>query len=329
MIVLKAADVRKALPMEQAILSARQAYSALSSGKVELPLRCQLLVAPHQGTSLFMPAFVRDEVEGEVLSLKVVSVFPNNAQRGIPIIHAALLVLKADTGQPLALLEGSALTAVRTGAASGIATDLFARPDAESVTVFGAGVQGRTQLEAVCTVRRINTAWIVDPNLKKARTFVDELSGQGRIPRDFRVATDPGEAASFADIICTATTSKTPVYPAEAIRPGTHINGVGSFALDMIENPPEIFSRAATFIDSRQAILAEAGEIVAAINRKILFPAELTEIGEVILGKEPGRVSNDQITFFKSVGIAAQDATAARLALENALEMGLGQRVAW
>jgi ornithine cyclodeaminase len=327
MLILKGSDVRHTLPMDRTIAAMKDAYAALSNEQAEVPLRCQLPITPHAGTSIFMPAFVMGE--REALSLKVVSVFPENAERELPIIHAAVLILEASTGRILAMLEGSNLTAIRTGAASGAATDLLARPDAKTATIFGAGVQGRTQLEAVCTARKIETAWIVDPDREKAQAFVDELAGQGKVPQDLRVATDSEEATKQADIICTATTSKAPVYPANAVRPGTHINGVGSYTLEMIENPPEIYDRAYAFVDSREAAMAEAGETVAAINRKLLFPDEITELGDVILGKQPGRTSDEQITFFKSVGVAVQDALAAQLSLQNALELGLGQRVTW
>jgi ornithine cyclodeaminase len=263
------------------------------------------------------------------LTLKAVSVFPDNAKHGLPLIHAVVLVFQAETGQPVAMLEGSTLTAIRTGAASGIATDLLANPDAVTATIFGAGIQGRTQLEAVCSVRSIQTAWIVDPDLGKAEKLIDELAGKGNIPHDLRPASNPNQVVRAANIICTATTSKTPIYDTDAIQPGTHINGVGSFTLEMIENPPELYHRVIPFVDSREASMDEAGEVVAAINQKILFPSELTEIGDVIMGKEPGRTSDDQITFFKSVGLGVQDATAAQVALLNATKMGLGQSVSW
>jgi len=326
MLILNADEVKQALPMNSAIAAMKSAYAALSNGQAEVPLRATLPIPPHQGTSLFMPAFVSHDA-AEALTLKAVSVFPHNASRGLPIIHAAVLVLEPSTGRPLALLEGGTLTAIRTGAASGAATDILARLDSQTAAIFGAGVQGRTQLEAVCTVRDIKTVWIYDPDAVKAQSFRDELAGQGSIPQDLRVAATPREAASAAEIICTATTSQLPVYPVDSIQPGTHINGVGSYTLDMLENPPEIYNRACAFVDSRQAVLAEAGETVAAINQKLLFPAELTELGDVILGKEQGRFSENQITFFKSVGVAVQDALAARLALNNAFALGLGQEV--
>ena len=327
MIILNADEIRTALPMETAIAAMKQAYAALSSGHTETPLRSHLAIAPHKGTCLFMPAYVNAETEA--LAVKIVSLFPENPSRDLPLIHAAVLVLEADSGRTLALLEGGALTAIRTGAASGAATDLLARPTARTAAIFGAGRQARTQLEAICCVRKIETAWIFDLDRQKAQNLVAEMAGQGKIPRDLRVAGDPAEAASQAEIICTATTSKDPVYPAEAIQPGTHLNGVGSYTPEMIENPPEIYNRASAFVDSRAAALAEAGETIAAINRKYIFPNELAELGEVFLGQQPGRTSAEQITFFKSVGIAVQDAFAAHLAIQNASAESLGQRVVW
>jgi len=328
LIILRSKDVKEALPMAETIEVMKSAYASLSSHKAKVPLRTHLSIPPYGGTSLFMSAYVQDD-GGDALALKAVSIFPQNTKLGIPIIHAAVLVLDAETGRVVALLEGGSLTAIRTGAASGAATDLLARDDAHSVVIYGAGVQGRTQLEAVCAVRNIKKGWVYDPDFNKAGAFIKELSGTGRIPVDLQVASDPAEAASLADIISTATTSKTPVYPAEAIRPGTHINGVGSYTLEMVENPPELFEKSSVFVDSVDAVLAEAGEIVHAINLKILSPEDLVELGNVVRGISGGRTSSKQITYFKSVGIAVQDAMAARLAFEKASEKGLGQIVDW
>jgi ornithine cyclodeaminase len=327
MIILNANEVRQSLQMPETIEAMKIAFSAFSRGQAEVPIRCRLEVPPYKGTSLFMPAFVSGD--NQALSLKVVSIFPDNSTWRLPTIHAAVIVLEAKTGRILALLEGSSLTAIRTGAASGAATDLLARMDAKTVTIYGAGVQGRTQLDAVCSVRHIKSAAIVDPDQEKAKLFAKEMSGQGKIPYDLRVMTNPDDAARYADIICTATTSHEPVYSANAVRPGTHINGVGSYTLNMVENPPEIYNQAIAFIDSRKAALAEAGETVKAIEKKLLHIEDLVEIGEVCIGKHPGRISDQQITFFKSVGIAVQDAIAAQLTLKNAEEKGLGKTVSF
>lgn len=329
MIVLTASDVRRTLPMKETITAMKLAYAALSDGRAQVPLRARLPVSPHQGVSLFMPAFVQDE-EGESLAVKVVSIFPKNEHRDLPIIHAAVLVLEANTGRVMALLEGGTLTAIRTGAASGAATDVLARPDAEVAAIFGAGVQGRTQLEAVCAVRPIQTVWVLDPSSERVEAFIRDLAGKSSIPSDLRAASTPAEAVREADVICTATTSSTPVLDDLDLKPGVHINGIGSYTPEMQEIPAKTIARALVVVDSRSAVLTEAGDLIQPIRQGIITESHIhAELGEIILGRKPGRTDEAQITCFKSVGVAVQDANAARLALQNALKMGLGQRVTW
>jgi ornithine cyclodeaminase len=328
LIILKAEEIQAALPMDEAVEAMKSAYAALSSGDAQVPLRTHLSIPPKNAANLVMPAYIRN-MDGGVLAIKAVSIFPENQDLGLPLIHAAVLVLDAQTGRLIALIEGGSLTAIRTGAASGAATDLLAREDSKIVTVFGAGVQARTQLQAVCEVRTIREGWISDPNTDKVHAFIEELAGIGPIPQSLHLAADPAEAANMADIICTATTSMTPVYPADAVKPGTHINGVGSYTLDMVENPPELLGNSRVFVDSVQAVMAEAGEIIEAINRNILKSQPLIELGDVVRGIVQGRQSPDQITFFKSVGVAVQDAVAANLAFRNAVDRELGQKVSW
>ncbi len=325
--ILNATETRQALPMRATIEAMKAAYAALSGGNAELPLRTALPIAPEEAVSLFMPAYVHNPDADDALTIKIVSLFPKNPARGLDFIQAAVLVLDPQSGRSLALLEGSTLTAIRTGAASGAATDLLARPESRVVAIFGAGAQGRTQLEAVCNVRQIETVWIVDTDTARAQKFIAEMSGRAPIPADIRIAPDPKIALSNADIICTATTSTKPVYNAADVRPGTHINGVGSYTLEMIENPPEMLLNASIFIDEKEAILAEAGEIVRAMREYNLAPEKMTEVGDLVLGKASGRQSKEEVTFFKSVGVAVQDAMAAQLALKNAEAFGLGQEV--
>ncbi len=325
MLILNAAQVREALPMPDAIQAVKRAYAALSAGEAVMPLRSQLPVEPRDGVTLLMPAYLHGE--GESLAIKIVSLFNGNPARGLPLIYGAVLVLDPETGSPEALLDGSTLTAIRTGAASGAATDLLARPDCSTAAIFGAGVQGRTQLEAVCSVRPIQTVWVADPNPEKTDAFIAEMAGRGPIPTDLRPAESPEQAAADADVICAATTSTRPVFPAEAVRPGTHINGVGSYTPAMIEIPPALTARAAVFVDQVEAVMEEAGELIAAIEQGLLHREQLTELGAVINGNSPGRASEAQITFFKSVGVAAQDAAAAGMALQRARQFGLGQAV--
>ena len=307
--------------MAAAIEGMKEAFGRLAAGAADVPLRSRVEVPRAGGTAIFMPAYLGGS---EDLALKVVSVFPGNPALGLPTIHAAVLVLAADTGRLLALLEGGTLTAIRTGAASGAATDLLARPDARTVAVIGSGVQARTQLEAVCTVRPIDTVWVYSPTAGHAAAFAAATAGQGPVPADVRVAPDAGAAVAAADIVCTATTATTPVFDGRLLRPGTHVNGVGSFTPAMREVDLATIRRARVVVDQREAMAAEAGELIAALDAGVLDGAAISTLGEIINGTAPARRSAEEITFFKSVGVAVQDLVAARIALANASAAGLG-----
>ncbi|MGD2157889.1 MAG: hypothetical protein PVG14_07090 [Anaerolineales bacterium] len=329
MIVLNAQEVYQSLPIVNAINAMKDAFAAFSNKNAEVPLRTHLPITPYNGVSLFMPAFVMDE-NREAFCIKAVSVYPDNVARDLPIINAAILLFEASTGRVLALLEGSSLTAIRNGAASGAATDHLARPDCHVAAIFGAGVQGRFQLLAICEVRPVKTVWIYDPNPKKTQKFIDEISEKDSIPSDLRAANSPEEAVADADLICTATTSSIPVFKNESLKPGVHINGVGSYTPEMQEIPSKTVQRARVVVDSREAALAEAGDIIQPIESKQISSSHIhAELGEIILDQKVGRSSRNQITFFKSVGIAVQDALAAQNAYQNALELGIGQNLIW
>lgn len=329
MLIISATEIRRALPMGDTIAAMKTAYAAFSSGKAQVPLRNHLSIPPHQAVSLVMPAYFQDQ-EDEALAVKIVSVYPRNPAAGLPLIHAAVLVMEANTGRPIALLEGGGLTASRTGAASGAATDILARKDSQVAAIFGAGVQGRTQLEAICTVRPIQTAWIFDPDQLQVSHFIREMAGYGPIPSDLRPATDPQEALTNADVICCATTSHKPVFDDRHLKSGVHINAVGSYTAEMQEIPAETIQRAMLVVDSRQAVLIETGDILNPIQSGLISEEHIyAELGELVLGKKPGRQNTSQITCFKSVGIAVQDAAAAQLALQTAQHLGLGHHVNW
>jgi ornithine cyclodeaminase len=327
MLILNADDVRKVLPMRPTIEAMKSAYASLSDGTAVVPLRTRLPISNHDALSLFMPAYMKTD-SGEALAVKVVSLFPNNPARGLAYIQAAVLVLEAETGRAVALLEGSTLTALRTGAGSGAAIDLLARKDSQVVAIFGAGIQGRTQLEAACTARQIETAYIFDPSREKAEDYAREMAGYRSITKDLRVANSAREAVENADIICTATTSSTAVFADNAVKSGTHISAIGAYTPEMQEAPVETLARARIVVDSYATVIEEAGDIVKAIQAGAIQESDIhAELGEIVLGKKPGRESDEQITFFKSVGNAVQDAVAAQLALKNAREMKLGVEV--
>jgi len=329
MLILTAKEVRQALTMDKAIDGMKTAFAALASGNAEVPIRTQLPIDRHNAISLFMPALVDDDHHPS-LAVKIVSVFPNNPKRDLPLIHAAVVVLEADSGRPVALLEGGALTAIRTGAASGAASDEMARQDSKIAAIFGAGVQGCTQLEAICHIRPIQTVWVYDPNPEQVQTLIDQMAGREPVPEDIRAASNPKQAVEHADIICTATTSTMPVFNDRDLKPGVHINAVGAYTPEMVEAPADTVARSLVVVDERTASLAEAGDLIQAIHSGQIGEDHIhAELGEIILEEKTGRMSASQITFFKSVGNAVQDAVAARLALQYAKEMGLGTSVDW
>jgi ornithine cyclodeaminase len=324
--LLNATDVRLALPMRETIEAIKRAYAALSAGQAHIPLRTSLPIAAQNASALFMPAYVPGDEE-DALAVKIVTLFPHNIPAGLPLIHAAVLVMDAATGQMLALLEGGALTAIRTGAGGGAAADLLSRPDSRTVALFGAGVQARTQLEAICAVRDIEKVWVHALSTEQIETFIAEMSPHVRAT--LLPAAAPQQALAEADIVCAATTTTTPLFDDADLRPGTHVTGVGSYTPTMIEIPPKTVGRARVVVDSRTACQAEAGEMLRAVELGLFDWQNAAELGEIILGTQTGRTSPEQITFFKSVGVAVQDAAAAQLALKNAKAHGLGQEVQW
>jgi ornithine cyclodeaminase len=327
MLILTAEEIREALPMKDTIEAMKRAYASLSDGRAEVPLRARLNVPPQEAVSLIMPAYVQTS-EGDAMAVKVVNLFPKNPPRGLAFIQAAILVCEAETGQPAALLEGSALTAIRTGAGSGAAIDLLARPDSKTAAIFGAGAQGRTQLEAACSVRKIEKAWVFDTEEERAEAFVQVMTGAFSSPPDLHVAATPQQALSEADVICTATTSITPVFDDKDVKAGAHISAIGSYSPDMQEIPSETVARARVVVDSRSATLEETGDLIKPIQSGVFKEDHVqVELGEIVLGRKPGRDLPEEITFFKSVGVAVQDAVAAQLALQNAQAFGLGTEV--
>jgi len=322
--ILSKQDVQQAVPMREAIEIVKGAFAQLSAGKAVVPLRTQLSVEEHEGVTLFMPAYLS---ESDDLGVKIVSVFPRNLDMGLPTIFALVVVVEASTGRPVAVMDGTYLTALRTGAASGAATDLLARKDARVAAIFGAGAQGRTQLLAVCEVRDIERAWVYDISSQAAERYAQEMRGKGRIPDDLRVASSPAEAVHEADVICTATTSKTPVFADADLKPGVHINAIGSFTPEMQEIPEGTVARARIVVGSREACLAEAGDLIIPVQKGLITEDDITELGEIVAGIRPGRESAEEVTLFKSVGNAVQDVSVARAVLTQAERLGLGIEV--
>lgn len=322
-LILSAKEVATCLDMASAIEAMKGAFTQLSSHEAQVPLRTQMPIREAHGTALFMPVYLP---RNQQIGLKTVTVFGDNPRNNLPLIHAMVQILDATTGKPLAIMDGEILTAIRTGAASGLATDLLAHDDAHTVTIIGAGIQGRTQLEAVCAVRPIKTAHVISRSRESAQAFARQMSEELSIEV---MVTDPETALAASRVICTATTSLTPVFDDLMIKPGTHINGVGSYRPDMCEVPPETVKRARVFVDQIAGCCAEAGDLIQPISAGIITQEHIiAELGEVVPGKKPGRLTPHDITFFKSVGNAVQDLAVGTLILEKAKAMGLGTTVA-
>lgn len=316
---LSAADVAQCMDIAAAIRAMGDAFAQLSAGRAVSPLRVNLPVREAGGTALFMPSYLPDT--GRV-GLKIVTVFPGNRQKGLPPIDALVTVLSGATGRPLAVMDGEHLTALRTGAASGLATDLLARKDASTVMVFGAGVQARTQLEAVCAVRPIRQAWVYDPEIQRAEAFA--LVMTKKLGLAVTAAQSPSVVAQ-AHVVCTATPATAPVFDDADIAPGTHINGIGSYTPQMVEVPAQTVRRAWVVVDQREACLAEAGDLRQPLDAGLIGPEHIrAEIGEIAAGLKPGRPDDAAVTFFKSVGNAVQDLAVASLVLDEAEKRGLG-----
>ena len=325
MLALSRADLRTFVPMLDAIDLMKSAFAELSSGRAEAPLRTGIHLAESRLDALFMPASVPGM---GALGIKVVAVGHDNPSRGLPLIHAVVFLLDPETGVPLAILDGTYLTALRTGAVSGAATDLLARADASTLVVFGAGAQGITQAAAVCAVRPIERIVIVDLDGDRLQRYRDVLSEDWPELVDRLETTTDASAVRDADVICTATTSRLPVFSDADVRPGTHINGVGAYTPEMQEIPAETVARAVVVVDQLEAALAEGGDLTIPMAAGIFGQDHIrAELGELVTRTRPGRSDANEITFFKSVGNAIQDVTVAQRAVARALDAGAGVEV--
>jgi ornithine cyclodeaminase/alanine dehydrogenase-like protein (mu-crystallin family) len=307
--------MRRSVSTDELLDAVEAAYRDVSAGRDRSPLRSH--VEMDGGTLLLMPG-VRDGGSGA--SVKLVTVMPGNAALGLPTIHALVVWFDAESGRPLAILDGAAITAMRTGAASGVATRLLARTDAQTLAVIGAGAQAEWQIRAVLAARPIRRVAVYARDAERRAAFARRMRDETGII--IEAAVDAEAAIREADVVCCATTSSEPVFDAEWVRPGTHVNGIGAYHLGMVELPPQLFARAALVaIDSHVASMAEAGDVVAAIGQGFVAEDGLVEIGTV-KREWAGARDPQAITIFKSVGLAIQDVAAAELIVTAAAPEG-------
>lgn len=310
MFVLKNSDVAQALSIDDAIVAVRDAFLALGRGDVVMPQRLAMPVM--EATHLSMPCYVGGG--SPILTHKTVTYFPQNAARGLPTLHSTVTVLDPGTGEPLAVMDGELLTAMRTGAVSGIATQLLSRESSRTLGVVGTGEVAYWQIAAVCAVRPIERVVIGARDPEKARGFADRVTKQLGVACEFEP--DTRAIATISDVACLATTSAEPVLFGRDVRAGTHINGVGSFRRDMREVDVELVKKSKVVVDLVTAAQHGAGELIAAAEEGVFDWGESVELSQLV--REPGFLRADEdVTYFKSVGLAVQDAVCARLVYDR------------
>ncbi|MDH4062962.1 MAG: ornithine cyclodeaminase family protein [Acidobacteriota bacterium] len=318
--LLNEAQVKALLPMPDLIQAMEDALARFSAGDVLQPVRTVLSIGPSHGYFGLMPAYVPQPAR---LGAKLVTVFGGNEARGLPSHLATILLLDPDTGALVAILDGRYITEARTAAVSAVSARHLARPQAGALAIIGTGVQARSHLEALADVRRLTDVRVWSPRAASRERFVAEMAPHARAP--IRAVGAPEDAIRGADLIVLATSSATPVFEDGWVGEGAHVISVGACRPDQREMDPALVARARLYVDSRAAALVESGDIVMGIREGRFTNAHLVaEVGQVVLGREPGRASDSEITIFKSLGMAVEDVVAADLVFRRAVERGSG-----
>jgi ornithine cyclodeaminase/alanine dehydrogenase-like protein (mu-crystallin family) len=319
--VLRGTEVRQLLPMAECVDLMRTTMIAISEGRVVLPLRSVMVMPGDRGMFGIMPGYLADP---ECFGVKLVGLVPRNKPPEHPSHLGFVILFESEHGCPVALLDAASVTSIRTAAASGLATRLLARPEAGDLAILGAGEQARSHLEAMLAVRTLRRVriWARDPN--KAAAFAAAEGARHRI--DIEIVPDVRAAVRDADLICTVTKARDPILFGEWLAPGAHLNVVGSSIPGTAEIDTPAVARARMFVDRRESTVNEGGEYRRALEAGAITPAHiLAEIGEVASGAKAGRTAPDQITLYKSLGVAPQDLAAAHYTLEKARASGIGQ----
>jgi ornithine cyclodeaminase len=296
---------------------------ALSTGGAEVPLRTVMQIPSSRNFFGVMPGYL-DDPRG--LGAKIITVYPDNAKRGLPSHLGLVLLFDAQIGFPLAVMDAAEVTAIRTAAASAVATRALARKDADHLAILGTGEQAVTHLEAIAKVRALRLVRVWGRSIEKAERFAQE---QGpRLSVRVQVSKTAEDAVKGADIVCTVTASREPVLNGAWLERGAHVNLVGASLLGAREADDDVVTRSRFFVDSRTSARAEAGELKHAMDAGLVSESHvLGEIGDVLSGSVVGRTGDDDITVYKSLGVAAQDLAAAHVIYERAVRDGIGTRV--
>jgi alanine dehydrogenase len=322
-LILTRADVRRIIRMQDVIEAVERAHHEYAAKRAAQPTRTTVQLAGSTGAILPMAATIPNL---DAAGLKLLSIFPDNREHGLPVLNAVVVLVDPTTGRCCALIEGGVLTAFRTAAASAVATQVLARDDAHTLALVGAGIEAGTHLEAIRSVRAITDVRVWSRSHATVETFLAEAP-QGDGVRLTETATVE-EAVRDADIICTLTPAKDPIVCGRWFAPGTHVNAVGTHWLDHREIDTEAVTRARVVVDSREAQQAECGDLMIPVAEGAITTDYFKdELGEILAGEKPGRESDDQITMFQSVGLAIQDVATARFLYQRAQAEGVGTEI--
>ncbi len=322
-LILNKNDVASVLEMKDCMDVVENAFAELTNGTAVLPLRTN--IKPPDGLSLYMPAYLE---EMKALACKVVTVYKDNPKHfDLPVVIGKVLLQDPDSGDVICIMDGGYLTAVRTGAASGVATKYLARKDKGQVAgIFGTGVQARMQLWAVSIASDISKALVYDISDAAADSFVKDMSA--KLNLEIIKCNEPNQVLE-ADIICAATSSAKPIFDGKLVKEGTHINGIGSHTPNARELDTEIIKRSKFIGDSREACFSEAGDIMIPLAAGEIEESHFyAELGEIVTGEVTGRSDDIEITLFKSNGLAIQDTATAKLIYDKAVKAGIGVEIA-
>jgi alanine dehydrogenase len=320
MLVLSEKEVQSLAEVEKLIPVLERAHIQYSTGKAVMPVRLVVPLPQIEGRITSMPGYLSED---KALGMKVVTFFPNNLKQNLPQILATVMLFSADTGKMIAVMDGNYITAIRTACVSAMATKALANPESAVLGVLGAGVQARAHIRALTQIRKISEIKIYDIFEASARQLQEALEKEIGVKID--VVQSAREAVLDADLLVTVTTAKEPIVKADWLKPGMHINAVGSHRPDLREIDGATLAAAKIVVDSREAIMAECGDILLAIQEKAITADSVhAEIGEILAGKKPGRTRSDEITLYKAVGIAIQDVATAHLVYRKALERNVG-----
>jgi alanine dehydrogenase len=323
MLLLSETQVQALIDIDELIAALEHAHVQYSTGKAVMPVRLVVPLPQIQGRITSMPGFLNED---KALGMKIVTYFQDNPNQGLPAILATIMLFSAETGKMIATMDGSYITAIRTACASAMATKALANTAASVLGILGAGVQARAHIQALTHVRKIQRIKIYSPSGASAAAIKKELEPALQIA--IEVAGSAKDAVRDADLLVTGSTSREPIINCAWLKSGVHINAVGSHRPEHREIDGATLARAKVIVDSREAIMAECGDILLAIKEKSISENHIHgEIGEVLAGTKTGRSGASEVTLYKSVGIAIQDVATANLVYCKALEQGVGTTV--